>query len=240
MTVLYLCKGFILHVVFGEINSDVMTNCDTYLMIVTASIPFLALYDAGAAVHRCMGDSQTPMIISLAMNGLNVVGNAALLYGLNWGIEGAAVPSLISRAFAACWMVYLLRDTSKTLHIRNLSQFRPNHGLIKEILHVGVPYSFENSMFQLGKILVLSLVSRLGTASITANAVGNSVSIPCRQCYGVCSVSCNCPVRGCWGLSPSTLLYTEADNNDLYWKLDYVLPAVSIAPGAHFCLPVTA
>lgn len=37
-----------------------------------------------------------------------------------------------------------------------------------------------------------------------------------------------------------TLLYTEADNNDLYWKLDYVLPAVSIAPGAHFCLPVTA
>lgn len=177
MTVLYLCKGFILHVVFGEINSDVMTNCDTYLMIVTASIPFLALYGAGAAVHRCMGDSQTPMIISLAMNGLNVVGNAALLYGLNWGIEGAAVPSLISRAFAACWMVYLLRDTSKTLHIRNLSQFRPNHGLIKEILHVGVPYSFENSMFQLGKILVLSLVSRLGTASITANAVGNSVSI---------------------------------------------------------------
>ena len=70
MTVLYLCKGFILHVVFGEINSDVMTNCDTYLMIVTASIPFLALYDAGAAVYRCMGDSQMPMIISLAMNGL--------------------------------------------------------------------------------------------------------------------------------------------------------------------------
>ena len=106
-----------------------------------------------------------------------MVGNAALLYGLNWGIEGAAVPSLISRAFAAGWMVYLLRDTSKTLHIRNLSQFRPNHGQNKEILHDAVPYSFANSIFQLGKILVLSLVSRLGTASITANAVGNSVSI---------------------------------------------------------------
>ena len=46
---------------------------------------------------------------------------------------------------------------------------------MKKILHLGIPCCLENSMFQLGKILVLSLVSGFGTTSIAANAVCNSV-----------------------------------------------------------------
>ena len=56
MAVKYCGKWFILHVVFGEINADVMGHANTYLVIVTASIPFIALYNAGAAVFRAMGN----------------------------------------------------------------------------------------------------------------------------------------------------------------------------------------
>ena len=51
---------------------------------------------------------------------------------------------------------------------------RFNGGLIKRILYIGVPNGLENSMFQLGKIMLLSLVSGFGTAAIAANAVGNT------------------------------------------------------------------
>lgn len=175
MVLMYACKWLILHVVFGKIEPEVMRNCDIYLMIVTVSIPFLAIYNSGAAMCRAMGDSKTPMQMSLVMNGINLTGNAILLYGLGMGIEGAAIPTLISRTFAGVWMLQCIRDTKKTIHIRKVWGLRLKWPVLKKILHIGIPFSLENSMFQLGKILVLSLVSSFGTASIAANAVCNSV-----------------------------------------------------------------
>ena len=172
---MYVGKWFILHVVFGRIEPDVMRNCDIYLMIVAASIPFLAVYNVGAAMFRAMGDSRTPMFMSLVMNGLNLIGNAILLYGLGWGVEGAAFPTTGSRMFAGVWMLILLCNPKKTLHVRKLLAIRVKWQVLGKVLHIGIPYGMENSMFQLGKILVMSLVSSFGTVSIAANAVANSV-----------------------------------------------------------------
>lgn len=175
MFLVYAGKWFILHVVFGQIEPEVMHNCNIYLMIVTASIPFLAVYNSGAAMYRAMGDSRTPMVMSLVMNGLNLVGNAILLYGLGLGVEGAAIPTMFSRVFAGIWMLFRIRDSRNVLYARTLLGIRLKWPVLKKILHLGIPYSLENSMFQLGKIMVLSLVSSFGTASIAANAVCNSV-----------------------------------------------------------------
>ena len=173
---MYMCKWFILHKVFGNIEPEVMDNCNIYLMIVTASIPFLAVYNVGAAMFRAMGDSRTPMLMSLMMNGLNLMGNAILLYGLKWGVEGAAFPTTASRMFAGIWMLFLIRNPHKILHARTIFGIRMRWSVLKKILHIGIPYGMENSMFQLGKILVMSLVSGFGTVSIAANAVANSVA----------------------------------------------------------------
>ena len=173
---MYVGKWFILHVVFGRIEPEVMYNCNIYLMIVTASIPFLAVYNTGAAMFRAMGDSKTPMLMSLAMNGMNLTGNAIFLYGLGWGVEGAALPTTASRVFAGVWMLFLIRNPQKILHVRTLLGIRLKWPVLKKILHIGIPYGMENSMFQLGKILVMSLVSGFGTISIAANAVANSIA----------------------------------------------------------------
>lgn len=200
MALVYMGQNFILRVVFGRIEADVMANCRTYLLIVAASIPFIALYNAGAAVYRGMGDSKTSMLTALFMNGVNLIGNAILLYGLKWGIEGAAIPTLISRALAAVWMVALLKRKEKLLHIGSLRRIRPHPATIRQILRIGVPYGLENGVFQLGKIMVLSLIAAFGTASIAANAVSGTlcnfvilggmsisyaISSVCAQCVGV-------------------------------------------------------
>ncbi len=177
MLLVYIFKGFILHVVFGNIEHDVMANCNTYLLIVAASIPFIGIYNVGAAVHRAMGDSKTPMIMSLVMNGTNLVGNAILLYGLKFGIEGAAIPTMASRVLAGIFMLYLMKNKDKTLHVNHIFKIKPRKRIIKKILRIGVPYGIENSMFQLGKVTVLALVSSFGTTSIAANAVANNVCL---------------------------------------------------------------
>lgn len=176
MVLMYLCKNWILHGVFGKIDSDVMGYANTYLVIVSLSIPFIALYNGGAALFRTMGNSNISMIITLIMNIINVIGNAILIYGFQMGVAGASIPTLFSRIVAAILIIVLLRKQNLLVHLTKPFQFKLNFHFIKKILRIGIPNGLENSMFQLGKILVLSLVAGFGTASIAANAVSNTIA----------------------------------------------------------------
>jgi Na+-driven multidrug efflux pump len=168
-------------------------------MIVAASIPFIGAQNAGAAVYRAMGNSRTPMLLSLLANLMNLGGNALLIYGLGWGIEGAAVPTLLSRMMGGIAMIVLLKKPGNILRIHRYRDIRFNAGMAKRIMGVGIPFGMENSMFQLGKLILLSLITTFGTVSITANAVANSIgsfgiiggmsislaiSSVCAQCVG--------------------------------------------------------
>ena len=176
MAIMYLGKRFILHVVFGQIDADVMYHANVYLLIVTASIPFIALYNAGAAIFRSMGNSKVSMEVSILMNLINVCGNAILIYGFHRGAEGVAIPTLVCRMVAGILITILLLNQNQQLHIRRSFRYRFKPGMVKKILQIGVPNGLENSMFQLGKIIVLSLVSTFGTYAIAANAVSNVVA----------------------------------------------------------------
>ncbi len=176
MVLCYFGRNFITHVVFGKIEADVMYNCNVYMFIVFASIPMTALYNAGAAIYRAMGNSSVAMKISLLMNAINLGGNALLIFGFHRGVEGVAIPTLISRTVACVIMMFLLNNQKQTLHLLHPFSFKTDWGLLKKILYIGIPNGLENSMFQLGKILVLSVVTSFGTASIAANAVSNNVA----------------------------------------------------------------
>lgn len=176
MLLCYLGRNFITHVVFGKIEADVMYNCNVYMMIVFASIPMTALYNAGAAIYRAMGNSAVAMKISMLMNVINLGGNALLIFVFHRGVEGVAIPTLVSRTVACVIMMFLMNNQKHTLHLYHPFSFKTDWGLLKKILYIGVPNGLENSMFQLGKILVLSIVTGFGTASIAANAVSNNVA----------------------------------------------------------------
>ena len=177
MILVYFGKDIILNQVFGHITAEVKGHADIYLLIVTASIPFIALYNGGAAIFRAMGNSQVSMWVSLLMNAINVTGNAILVFGLRIGTAGVAIPTLISRMVAAIVITVLLCNQTRILHIERTLKFRFDGRMIRKILAIGVPNGLENSMFQLGKILVLSLVSTFGTYAIAANAVSNAIAL---------------------------------------------------------------
>lgn len=177
MILVYFGKDIILNQVFGHITAEVKGHADIYLLIVTASIPFIALYNGGAAIFRAMGNSQVSMRVSLLMNAINVTGNAILVFGLRIGTAGVAIPTLISRMVAAIVITVLLCNQTRILHIERTLKIRFDGRMIRKILAIGVPNGLENSMFQLGKILVLSLVSTFGTYAIAANAVSNAIAL---------------------------------------------------------------
>lgn len=172
----YLGQNVILYHVFGKIEPEVMKDSRTYLLIVLSSIPMIAMYNAGAAIFRAMGNSNIAMKTSLLMNSINVFGNALLIFGFHRGVEGVAIPTVVSRGVACVVILILLNNQKHELHILHPYPFRIKWNVLKKILYIGIPNGLENSMFQLGKIAVLSLVSGLGTASLAANAVGNNIA----------------------------------------------------------------
>lgn len=174
MTLMLIGRSFILNIVFGAIDQDVFNYANRYMTIVFFSIPFIAIYNSGAALFRTMGNSKITMQTSIIMNGINVIGNAMLIYGFGMGVEGVAIPTLISRALAAIIIIFLLRDKDLVINIRQYFKYKFDPLMIRNILGIGIPNGIENSMFQLGKLLLLSVVSGFGTSAIAANAVANT------------------------------------------------------------------
>ena len=171
----YLGKGLILGGLFGQVEPDVAAYADTYYMIVESSIPFVAIYSAGAALFRVMGSSKVSMWVSTLMNIINVIGNAILIFGFGMGVEGVAIPTLVSRMIAAGLMIVLLRRPDLPLRLEGLT-LRLDGLMVRQILRFGVVNGLENSLFHLGRVLLLSTVSTLGTAAVAANAIGNTVT----------------------------------------------------------------
>lgn len=176
MFVCLLGQNFLLDLVYGDVEAAVMVNARTYFFWSALSYPFLALYNGGAALFRVMGNSKVSMFCSLLMNVINIGGNAFLIFVMGWGVAGAAIASLVSRAVAALVVTALLRAESCPLRMDSLRQLRPDLPMIKSILRLGVPNGVENSMFQIGKILVQGIVASFGTVALAANAVANSIA----------------------------------------------------------------
>ena len=177
MIAVVVLRHFLIGILFGHIEVDVWVNADVYLYIVALSIPFLAIYNAGAAIFRTTNNASLPMIVLLVCDVLNVIGNAFCIYYLGWDVRGVAIPTVISRALAAVVILYFATDENYKLHIKRTLKHKFDSVILKKVLQVGIPYGVENGLFQLGRVLVLSIVSTFGTMAIAANSVGYAIGI---------------------------------------------------------------
>ena len=165
----------LLRLLFGSIEDDVMDSALTYLTVSVFSYPILAIYNAGAALFRAQGNSRISMLIAGLINVVNLIGNSILIYVLKWGVAGAALSSVFSRGVAAVVITVLLLHPDHPVTLRTGTRFRPELPLIRRILQIGIPNGLENSLFQLGRILVVSMIALFGTTQIAANAVANNL-----------------------------------------------------------------
>ena len=176
MAVSMLFHKGILHLFFRSVESDVMQAADKYLLITAVSFPFLGIYDSGAALYRSMEKTNTTMYVSLLMNVINIAGNAIGIFVLKAGVVGVAVPTLISRIVAGIIMTALVFRKSNTVYINIKEVLSYKRSYIKRILSIAIPNGIENSLFALGRILVLSITALFGTTQLAANSAALSVS----------------------------------------------------------------
>lgn len=149
----------IVNLLFGSAGEETLENAYTYFYITSASFPFIALFNACAALLKAQRKSLNTMLSGIISFFLNIGFNALFIYALKLGVAGVALGTLIARIFPAFFTTFLLSRKNNIVKIKVFEKFRFNGGQIKNILKLGVPSGVENSFFQLGKILVISFIT---------------------------------------------------------------------------------
>ncbi|MDR2101996.1 MAG: MATE family efflux transporter [Treponema sp.] len=189
MVVALILRRPIISLLYGKIAPDVMDAGTVYFFITALSYPFLAIYNADAALFRAVGNSKITMRIALLVNIINIGGNAFFVFVLHIGVAGVALSTLLSRIAAALVLTGLLvRNRKGGLSLAGILKIQFVRPMISNILNVGIPSGLENSMFQIGRLLTQRIFTTFGTMAIAANAIAsviNSFSFMPGMAYGI-------------------------------------------------------
>lgn len=175
MAAILMGNRSLLRLLYGQVEVGVMEAALTYLVITVFSLPFIAVYNAAAALFRSMGNSKITMIVSILMNGINIVGNAIGIFVLHADVVGVALASVISRIVASIVLLTLLTDRRRKISVRLKDIFSFDGKLLKKILGIAIPNGVESGLFQICRVTMTSIIATFGTAQIAANGVACSI-----------------------------------------------------------------
>ena len=153
---------------------DVFLNACTYLRIIFAGIPFMALSFIYGGVMRGVGNAVTPMLVDLGANMLNILLDPFLIFG--WGpfprmeVAGAATITVFSRILASLACMILLVSGRRGLKVR-WAQLRPRRAYLRRILRIGMPAAVGQSGASLGFMVTQGLVNSFGSVVVSAFTV---------------------------------------------------------------------
>lgn len=221
--IMLVFKTQIINLLFGNADTTVLEYSYAYFTVTALSYPFISLYYAGTASFRAMGESKIPSIAAVMMMVINLSLKALFIYVFELGVQGAALSTLIAMGITGFTLMFMLGSKKRKVPLRGIFKIDFGGGLAKRILGVSVPNGIENAMFQLGALLIASLVAGLGTASIAADQLARNVSPIIHSIGAGFSAVAMMVVGQCMGADrpDEATMYTKH-----ILKLDYLFTAV--------------
>lgn len=140
-----------------------LSDAITYLRINFFGIWFLFGYNFISTVLRSLGDSKTPLYFVTVAVGLNIVLDPLFISVLDWGIEGAAIATVLSQAVSfISGFTYVLWKKLAPFTMPTL----PAKEEIKLILHLGIPSGLQMSVISAGSAAIMSVVTTHGESVV--------------------------------------------------------------------------
>ena len=164
-----------------NVDPSIRDMASSFLLIVGASTVVQSLFFTFTALLRSQARVKDVMLASLAMNGVNVLVGASLVFGAIpvplSGVEGVAVANVAARMIGLLVAFYLVnRHTCIHLSISLVKPFP--WGTLRDMLRVGVPSSGEQLNYDLVQVVILSFINVLGTTVV-------AVKVYCSMVAGV-------------------------------------------------------
>ena len=158
-------------VVWMNIPAEITEMTRDYLVLVFWGIPAIALYNFFAAYLKALGNSVVPLVFLGVSTALNIALDLLLVAVYPFGAAGAAAATVIAQYVSGlgigCYT--LLRD--KRLR-RSLCSFRLRGASLREITSYSLLTCVQQSVMNLGILMVQGLVNSFGTGVMAAFAAG--------------------------------------------------------------------
>lgn len=153
------------------LTPELMKDGTDYMRIVGAFAFFQAISLTLSASLRSANKAIYPMMVTVVVNILNIIGNYTLIFGEfgfpEMGVEGAAISTAFSRGVSMVILFIILFRK----HIRKfpLAYFRPfPFKELKNLLKVGLPSAGEQLSYSSSQVVITYFINVLGTEALAA------------------------------------------------------------------------
>ena len=153
---------------------NVLPMSVTYLRIYFAGMPFILLYDFGAAILRAIGDTRRPLYYLLFAGVLNVFLNLFFVLVCNMGVAGVAIATSVSNMASSLLVARALmrEESALRLHLRRL---KVDLQVLKKIFTIGLPAGIQGCIFSVSNVLIQSSVNSFGYIVMAGSTASNNL-----------------------------------------------------------------
>ena len=149
---------------------SVINEALLYIRIYFIGVPFMTIYNFGAAILRSYGDTKRPMYYLIISGTVNVVLNLIFVIGFGLGVEGVAISTSVSNMLStAMVLTHLYRKEDEF-------QFRFHKMCViwkdlKRILMIGIPAGIQGAIFSVSNVFIQSGINTFGEDAIAGSSL---------------------------------------------------------------------
>lgn len=170
--IFYLARG--LYIDVTNVTPEMKGLVDPYIEVTLAGTPFIYLYLTFNFALGAVGDTMTPMKVSVVATTLNFVLDPMLIFWAGLGVVGAAIATLLSNIATGLYAAHSFSTGRHGLRVR-LSDLAPDPRLLKLIAKISGPIIASRLMTTLGFMVMIGIVNGLGTPVVAAYSIGQVV-----------------------------------------------------------------
>lgn len=145
----------------------------TYARIRMAGGVFVVLWMCFSSFLRGLGDTRTPLKVTIIANIINIFGDYVLIFGKlgfpKLGIEGAAIATVLANLIGTIYFFVIFISKQNDNLYGTRSNWRPNLYHMKRLARIGVPIGVQWVLDMGGFIVFSAIIGRIGTAELAAS-----------------------------------------------------------------------
>ena len=143
--------------------ADILDEAVLYLRVYFVGFPFLFMYNILSTMFTSIGESRIPLGLLIFSSVLNIFMDLWMVAGLDLGVFGAALATLIAQGISAVFS--LLIFFSRMRRYKSRFEWFDRHEL-HSMLRIAVPSVLQQSTVSIGMMIVQAVVNPFGTQAL--------------------------------------------------------------------------